>query len=108
MEMTLKDIADRIGGELIGDPSVTVYTITNLEGAASGALIWIEKKRYLKAAEETEAEAIICKDDIESSSKPLIRVRNPKLAFARIAQLFFPPPQVLSRDLTGRHCQPGS
>jgi UDP-3-O-[3-hydroxymyristoyl] glucosamine N-acyltransferase len=48
MKMTLKEIADRIGGELIGDPSVTVSTITNLEGASPGALIWIEKKRYLK------------------------------------------------------------
>ena len=91
MKKSLKEIAELINGELIGDPSVTVQTITNLEEASPGALIWIEKKRYLKAAEETEAEAIICKNDIESSSKPLIRVKNPKLAFARMAQVFFPP-----------------
>ena len=91
MEMTLKEIADRIGGELIGDPSISVNTITNLEGASPGALIWIEKKRYLKAAGETEAAAIICTREIETSGKPLIRVNNPRLAFARLAQVFFPP-----------------
>lgn len=91
MKMTLKEITDRIGGELIGDPSVTVHTITNLEGASPGALIWIEKNRYLKAAEKTEAAAIICNRKIESSGKPMIRVDNPRLAFARLAQVFFPP-----------------
>ena len=91
MEISLKEIADRIGGELIGDPSITVSTITNLEGASPGALIWIEKKRYLKAAGETEAAAIICTRKIESSEKPLIQVDNPRLAFARLAQFFFPP-----------------
>ena len=103
MEMTLKEVADMVKGDLIGGPSITVRTITNLEGAGPGALIWIEKKRYLKAAEETEAEAIICKDDIETSSKPLIRVENPKLAFARLAQIFFPPrqfPPGISPDAT--------
>ena len=91
MEMTLKEIADRIGGELIGDPSISVNTITNLEGASPGALIWIEKKRYLKNSEETAAAAIICTREIETSGKPLIRVDNPRLAFARLAQVFFPP-----------------
>jgi len=91
MEMTLKEIADLIGGELIGDPLIAVHTITNLEGASPGSLIWIEKKQYLKAAEETVAAAIICTREIETSGKPLIRVDNPRVAFARLAQVFFPP-----------------
>ncbi len=91
MEMTLKEIADRIGGEVIGDPSVSISAITNLEGASPGALIWIEKKRYLKAAEETAAVAIICDRKIQSSGKPLVQVDNPRLAFARLAQIFSPP-----------------
>jgi UDP-3-O-[3-hydroxymyristoyl] glucosamine N-acyltransferase len=91
MEMTLKEVAGKIGGEVIGDASITVKTITGLEKAEEGALVWIEKRRFLKAAEATEAAAVIVPPDIEASTKPLVRVKNPRLAFARLAQIFFPP-----------------
>ncbi|MFH1038460.1 MAG: UDP-3-O-(3-hydroxymyristoyl)glucosamine N-acyltransferase [PVC group bacterium] len=91
MKKTLKEIAGMIGGELAGDPSITVGKIAGLEGAEPGSLVWIEKKRYLKDAEKTAAAAVICGREIESSLKPLIRVDNPRLAFARLAQVFFPP-----------------
>lgn len=91
MKITLKEIADNLGGELIGDPTIMVRTITGLEKASPDSLVWIEKNRYLKSAEESEAAAIICGRQIENSSKPLIRVDNPRLAFAILARLFFPP-----------------
>ncbi len=91
MEITLQKTAEMIGGELIGDGTVTVDKITGLETADAGSLVWIEKKRYLKEAEKTAAAAVICGREIESSTKPLIRVDNPRLAFARLAQVFYPP-----------------
>ncbi len=91
MEMTLQEVAERIGGEVIGDPAVAVRTISGLENAGEGSLAWIEKRRFMKAAEESPAAAVIVPADIETSSKPLVRVKNPRLAFARLAQIFFPP-----------------
>ncbi len=91
MKMTLKEIADKVGGEVIGDPSPAVETITGLENAGEGGLVWIEKRRQLKAAEESVAAAVIVPLNIDSSSKPLVRVENPRLAFAVLAGIFFPP-----------------
>lgn len=91
MEMTLKEVAGRIGGEVIGDTGVVVRTISGLEGVGEGSLVWIEKRRFLKAAEESPAAAVIVPESIDSSSKPLVRVKNPRLAFALLAQAFFPP-----------------
>jgi len=91
MKMTLKDVAEKTGGEVIGDAAVTVRTITGLENAGEGGLVWIEKRRLLKAAEATDAAAVIVPPDIDSSTKPLVRVKNPRLAFALIAGIFFPP-----------------
>ncbi len=93
MKMTLKEIADTIGAELTKDPKIEVSAIAPLENGGPDSIVWVEKKRYLKEAENSKAAAIIVSADIdiESSSKPLIRVKNPRLAYARIAQLFFPP-----------------
>ncbi len=103
MTMTLKEAAARVGGEVFGDPSITVNTITGLEGAGEKILVWIEKRRFLQAAEESAAAAVIVPASIESSTKPLIRVENPRLAFAVLAGLFFPPrsfPPGISPDAT--------
>lgn len=91
MQMTLQEVAERIGGEVIGDPAVAVRTITGLENAGEGTLVWIERRRFLKAAEASAAAAVIVPPDIESSTKPLVRVKNPRLAFALLAQVFSPP-----------------
>ncbi len=91
MKMTLKEVAEKIGGEVIGDSSITVRSISGLEQAGEESLVWIEKRRFLRDAEATRAAAIIAPPDVESSVKPLIRVKNPRLAFALLAGIFFSP-----------------
>lgn len=91
MEMTLKEIAEKVGGELVGDPSITIKRVAGLENCAPEDIIWIGRSFLLKKAEASRAAAVITDRSVDSSSKPLIKVDNPKLAFARLAQLFFPP-----------------
>ncbi len=91
MKMTLKEVAEKIGGEVIGDSSIAVQSISGLERAGEETLVWIEKRRLLTAAEASGAAAIIVPAEVETSSKPLIRVKNPRLAFAILAGIFFPP-----------------
>ncbi len=91
MKMTLQEVAERIDGEVVGDRSLAVRSISGLERAGEGSLVWIEKRRFLPEAEATPAAAIIVPPDVESSAKPLIRVKNPRLAFALLAGIFFPP-----------------
>ena len=91
MEMTLKEIAEKVGGEIIGEPTTVIKRIGKLENAEAGTIVWIGRKALIKQAEEGPVAAVICDRSVESSRKPLLRVDNPKLAFARLSQLFFPP-----------------
>ena len=91
MEMTLKEAAEKVGGELVGDPSIKIKRISDLDNCTAEDIVWISKPSFLKKAEASPAAAVIADRSIPSSDKPLIQVDKPKLAFARLAQLFFPP-----------------
>jgi len=91
MRMTLREIAEMVGAELTGDGEIEVTAVAPLENGIAGSIVWIGKKRLLAEAEDSAAEAIIAPFDVTSSQKPLLRVKNPRLAFARIAQKLFPP-----------------
>jgi UDP-3-O-[3-hydroxymyristoyl] glucosamine N-acyltransferase len=91
MRMTLKEIADLVGAELIGEAGMEIAGLSTLDRAAPGTLIWIARGALLEKAEASAAAAILADRSVEASSKPLLRSANPKLAFARIATAFFPP-----------------
>jgi UDP-3-O-[3-hydroxymyristoyl] glucosamine N-acyltransferase len=81
--MTTKEIADLISGKLIGDGSVEILRVAALETAAESDLAFAEIGRD---GLTTNAGCVIVSDDFDTGlSVPFIKVRNPKLAFAKIA-----------------------
>ena len=61
------------------------------ESARAGDLTFAEKETYFAAAEQSAASAVLVPAGFESSQKVLIRVKNPRVAIARVLPLFFPP-----------------
>lgn len=90
MERTLTEIAEALDGELVGDGAVKVAGITGIEEAKSGFLTFAIDKEYLKVAESGDASAIIVTKNLKTSTKPIIKVNNPRYAFAKILELFAP------------------
>jgi len=90
MRKTLGEIAKLIGGEVVGDPEILITRLTGIEKAGEGDLIFARDIRYLREAEETGASAVIVPLEIEKSSKPLIRVKNPDYAFSRLIEMDAP------------------
>lgn len=88
---TASHIAEQLGGEVVGDGSVAITGIAPADSACAGDLTFAEKERYLAAAEQSQAAAILVPTGFESSKKVLIRVKNPRVAIARVLPLFFPP-----------------
>jgi UDP-3-O-[3-hydroxymyristoyl] glucosamine N-acyltransferase len=91
MAFSIAEVAERIGGELHGDGALEVTGIAAAEQAREGDLTFADKVEYLAAAERSAAAAIIVPSDFTSTTKTLIRVRNPRIAVARLLPLFFPP-----------------
>lgn len=92
MPFTASEIARHVGGEVIGDGSVVLHRFAPADRAEPGDLTFAENEVYLARAEQGRASAILV-DRPAKSAKTLIRVRNARIAFAKVLPLFFPEPQ---------------
>jgi len=88
---TVAYLAEQIGGEVIGDGMVTISGIAPAASARVGDLTFAEKDSYLAAAEASEASAILVPAGFQSATKVLIRVKDARVAIAKVLPLFFPP-----------------
>ncbi len=90
MPFTVAQIAEQVRGEVIGDGSVVLTGFAAANQARSGDLTFAEKEEYFVAAEQSQASAILVAGDFKSAGKVLIRVKNPRIAVARLLPVFFP------------------
>jgi len=88
---TASNLAELIGGEVVGDGTVILTGIAPADGASVGDLTFAEKPAYLAAAEVSQASAILVPRGFESATKVLIRVKDARIAIAKVLPLFFPP-----------------
>lgn len=92
MPFTAAEIARQLGGEIAGDGSVVLAGFAAADLAKPGDLTFAENETYLARAEQSAASAILVPKEFAHGSKTLIRVANPRVAFARVLPLFFPEP----------------
>ena len=93
MKKTLREIAEWIDGNVLGDASIIIDGITGIDEAGPGDLTFAVSP-HLERALLSKAAAVIVPAAVETYAKPAIRVANPRLAFTRLLTLFNPPPQV--------------
>ncbi len=96
MSQTLRDLAEKLACHLLGDASVTVTTVSSLQSAKSGALVFADDAQHLASAIASPAAAVIVGDFAAtnfaaSASKPLLISAQPRLAFARAAKVLRDP-----------------
>lgn len=91
MAKTVQELAQFIQGKVVGDGSVLVEGITNTEHLEAGAITFIQDSKQLSKIEQSSVAGIIVPPNILQSSKPLIQVPYPKLAWAKLLSEFFPP-----------------
>jgi UDP-3-O-[3-hydroxymyristoyl] glucosamine N-acyltransferase len=92
MPTTAAEIARLLDGEVVGDGTVTLRSFAAADHAQPGDLTFAENAEFLARAEQSAASAILVGKDAAASKKVLIRVANPRAAFARVLPLFFPEP----------------
>lgn len=89
--MRLKEIAELVDGELVGDASIVITGVAGIKEAKEGDITFLAHSRYLSFLEETAASAVITSKEISSAKKPLIRTPNPSQAFSKVVSSFIPP-----------------
>jgi UDP-3-O-[3-hydroxymyristoyl] glucosamine N-acyltransferase len=93
MSFTTAEIAKRLDGEVLGDPAAVLTGFATTDAAKPGDLTFAETDEFFTAAEASAATAIIAGKNAVSTKKTIIRVANPRIAFAKALAAFFPEPK---------------
>jgi len=91
LELTLRDIAESIGGTVIGDDQVLIGGINSLFLAEKGEISFLSDPRLKDQIKGTKASAVIVKELTSLYQGPQLISPNPYLAYARVATIFAPP-----------------
>lgn len=87
MRQTLTEIAQLVGGKIVGDGKLVITGISGIKEAAPGDLTFLANPKYLPLASLTKASAIIVGNDVVIEGKSVIQTDNPSMAFVRIVGL---------------------
>jgi UDP-3-O-[3-hydroxymyristoyl] glucosamine N-acyltransferase len=84
-----EELARLVGGVIDGDRDLEVTGVSSVEDAMPGDVVLAENPKYFECAAKSDATVIVCADG-GSTDKTTIRVKNCRLAFARILDFFAP------------------
>lgn len=87
---TLQELARQAGGRISGNPDVEIRGVRPFESARTGDITLAAGEPLLQRIAETPAAAVIVPEDFSTPEKSLLLAQNPKLAFARVMQVFHP------------------
>src|ERR1700676_3317600 len=92
MKQTLRDLAEQLGCRLLGDASLIVTSVSSLQSATSGSLVFVDNPQHLDIALRSSAARLIAGDFASAAtSKPILISAQPRLTFARAAKLLRDP-----------------
>jgi UDP-3-O-[3-hydroxymyristoyl] glucosamine N-acyltransferase len=94
-QLTAQQIAEMIGGKLIGDPNTVITDASSLEAAKQNQVTFLGSKKYLPKLAESQAGVILIAKDLEkelSEGHNYIICDNVDVAFSEILLVFAPEP----------------
>lgn len=88
--LSIAELARRINGKVLGDKTYLIYGVSGVSESTAKTITFAETKEYLAEALKSKAGAVIVPEGLTAEGKNMIAVKNPRLAFARIAAIFAP------------------
>lgn len=90
MEITLKRLAEHVGGRVAGSGEQIIRGAAVFESAVSDQITFADGPKFIKRLKETGAGAVIVPREVEAQGVNLLQVVNPKAAFARVVAFLHP------------------
>jgi UDP-3-O-[3-hydroxymyristoyl] glucosamine N-acyltransferase len=81
--LTLKELAERIGADPVGDPALVIHSAQTLDEAQQGQVSFLANPKYLKQLETTRASAVIVSPNVAREGLALLKAKDPYFAFAK-------------------------
>ncbi len=83
----LCELAEIVGGEVVGDGDVEIRGVAGIREAGPGEITFLANPKYADFLPDTKASAVIGDRDL-LCVKPLIRIDNPYYAYLQVLSLF--------------------
>ncbi len=94
--MKITEIAEFLGGKIVGNSETNILRVASLENAQPDEISFVEKAESFAG---TDASCLLVPENFDAELPgSFIKVKNPKLAFAKIAEILYQP-----HKLTGIH-----
>ena len=90
MKFSLEEIALHVDGTVLGDSSIQISEVAEIQNARVGSITFLSNQMYNKYLNTTEASAIFVSDEKLVQNRNGILVDNPQLAIAKTLAMFFP------------------
>src|ERR1700730_2965256 len=90
---TVSELAAHVGGRVSGDGCISIERVASLDSAGEGDITYLENEKLFEAANKTKASCLIAPAGANVNVPCRIEVKNPKIAFALIAEILHPPRQ---------------
>ena len=99
--MTAQQIADAVGARMVGDGNREVKWLRSVASADEHSLVFVEDAKWLPEALASRAGVLVAGEFAaeKSGGKTILVTEQPKLAFARAAELLHP----LEKNRAGIH-----
>ncbi len=81
MQMTLKEIAEFVGGTLLGDGDIVITGVNGIKEAREGEITFVANSRYLPLLDATQASAALVAPPVRNGRKALVQCANPYVSF---------------------------
>jgi len=91
MEITLKEIATILDGEVDGDETCVISGLAGIDKAGPGDITFVANPKYAQYIATTSAAAIVCAPETVAPGRNLLKVANPYLAYAKALRFLNPP-----------------
>ena len=65
MRKTLKELAELVNGEIVGDAAVVITGVSGIKEACEGDITFLANPKYLPLVDKTRASAIITGKDLK-------------------------------------------
>lgn len=94
---SLTTLAEQLGAQLHGDGAAMISAVATLEDASTGHISFLANSKYRKFLQQSTASAVLIKEeDLEFCSVNALVVKDPYVAFAKVAQLLDTTPAAAS------------
>jgi UDP-3-O-[3-hydroxymyristoyl] glucosamine N-acyltransferase len=90
MELTVKELANRLGAELIGDGAGVIRSVGPVGSADQATLTFLADEKHLAELKKSRCGAAIVNKAIEGFSQPQLLVKNVNAALIETLKIFAP------------------